>query len=61
MALMFSREQVSQKWRRTPSSTEYVQVRGVASAVVPQRAHTRVRWSGRRAESPSGRDVTRRR
>lgn len=40
MALMCSRAQASQKYRRTPPSTEQVQVRGGPWAVVPHRAHT---------------------
>ncbi len=39
MALMFSRAQASQKYRRTPPSTEHVQVSGISWAVVPHRAH----------------------
>lgn len=41
MALRFSLEQVSQKNRRTPSSTEQVQVVGwrPSATGMPQRAH----------------------
>jgi hypothetical protein len=46
MALRFSREQTSQKYCRTPFSTEQVQVAGwEPSALVPQRAQARVRCS----------------
>lgn len=63
IALRFSLEQVSQKYWRTPFSTEQIQVGRGPSAVVPQRAHTRG-W-GSVAEPlsslPPGRLVTRRR
>lgn len=39
MALMFSRAQASQKYRRVPPSTEHVQVSGSSRTVVPHRAH----------------------
>ncbi|KMS82384.1 hypothetical protein ACZ91_58975, partial [Streptomyces regensis] len=46
IARRFSREQASQKYWRTPFSTEQVQVAGGGpSAGVPQRAHTRRRRS----------------
>ncbi|AOR32199.1 hypothetical protein BFF78_15010 [Streptomyces fodineus] len=47
IALRFSLEQESQKYWRTPFSTEQVQVAGGGpSAGVPQRAHTSTRRSG---------------
>ncbi|MBX7547643.1 hypothetical protein K1Y78_06290, partial [Streptomyces sp. tea 10] len=47
IALRFSREQASQKYRRVPLSTEQVQVAGGGpSAGAPQRAHTSTRCSG---------------
>jgi hypothetical protein len=63
MALRFLREQLSQKYWRTPFSTEQVQVGWGPSAVVPQRAHTtRPRFVGEPPLSlPPGRLVTRRR
>ncbi|CAL9457219.1 hypothetical protein SUDANB105_02556 [Streptomyces sp. enrichment culture] len=51
IALRFRREQVSQKYWRTPFSTEQVHVGCGPFAGVPQRAHTR--GPGSLAEPPS--------